>query len=343
MNTFRFSEEQRQAWAMDKYTRRKTVRRICTEAGISRATLYNWLNEFPPPPELQNADDFVADKAAKDEALYPKHEGTGKYEMITAVLRQVDTDRALSRKMVQAIVKRYTLSVAQACAIVGMDEADYGYKPRKPEVDDAVVHDELARLTSEDPSRGFIDCYKILQQTHPKWTRKQIKRVYREKRLYLRRIRVKRTKTEARVEEQLRLHRYGTVWNVGALQQGDQWVLFILDEQDGMPLNAACGAGTPSEETITGFLDLAMQENGKPRKLRIPGKPPFSSKEVTHWVWEHKAALQSLNLAKPENESEVSNMEQRVAGQLFAGALADLPGLQQRTEAWIQSGVNNYR
>ena len=343
MNTFRFSEEQRQLWVMDKYTRRKTVRRICTEAGISRATLYNWMNEFPPPPELQNADEFVADKEVKDESFYPKHEGTGKYEMMVAALKQMDTDRALSRKMVQAIVKRYTLSVSQACAIVGMDEEAYGYKPRKPEVDDEIVHQELARLTQEEPSRGFIDCYKILQRTHPKWTRKQIKRVYREQRLYLRRIRVRRTKTETKTEEQLRLHRYSTVWNLGMVERDGHWLLFILDEQDNVPLNAASGIGEITDEAVLSFLTLAMNENGKPRKLRIPGKTPFNSKEVTRWVWEHKAALQTLNLAKPENEEEVNVLEAKVAEEVFTRPVGDEAAMRDAAEAWIQRGVNAYK
>lgn len=343
MNTYRFSEEQRQSWVMDKYTRKKTVRKICTEAGISRATLYNWMKEFPEPELAEEEMGETAVTRVRDEAAFPKHDLSSKYEMIISALAQADKERHISRKLVQIIVKRYTLSVAQACAIVGMDEAAYGYKPRKPEVGDTLVHDELARLTHEDPSRGFIDCYKLLQQSHPGWTRKQIKRVYREKRLYLRRIRVRKTKTEtAAVVEQYRLHRYGTVWNAGMLLHEKSWVLFILDEQDGMPLNAISGEGTPTENDLIAFFIQAMNENGKPRKLRLPGTEPFNAREVNRWIWEHKAALQILNLAKPENEEEIRNREDRVRAEI-TGAAPSGESLGDLAEAWVQRGVNAYR
>ena len=344
MNTFRFSEEQRQAWVMDKYTRRKTVRKICKEAGISRATLYNWMKEFPMPAALADEQEEETVAVHRDEMAFPKHDISSKYEMLLSALAQADNDKQVSRKMVQTIVKRYTLTVAQACAIIGIDEAVYGYKPRKPEVDDTIVHDELARLTHEDPSRGFIDCYKLLQVSHPKWTRKQIKRVYREKRLYLRRIRVKRSKTQTAIVEQLRLHRYSTVWNTGVIFHEKYCILFIIDEQDGAPLNAAFFTGIPEENEVTTFLSLAMEENGKPRKLKIPGKVPYNGKEVTRGVWEHKAALQTLNLAKPENEAEVSQMEAAVGQQLFNNMAGQSEEeVRSLTEAWIQTGVNTYK
>jgi transposase-like protein len=311
MNTFRFSEEQRAIWVSEKYNGTKSVKRICKEAGISRATLYNWMKEFPKPEGA--GEELQEDLLLLPESLtgYSKHDAGSKYEMLVTALAQVDPSGQVKKKLVRSLVKRFTLTVGQACTIVGIEEEVYGYKPRKPEVDDGLVYDELTRLINEDLTRGFIQCYEIIQQTHPEWTRKQLKRVYRDFRLYLKRSRVRRAKISKIETRPNRLLRPDTQWILGMINgnnllnnenNNSYWILYVLDESDGKLLNATSGAGEPTEEDVLFFLSLAVDQNGKPRKLKVPGIAPFNTREMTKWMLEYKVGITTLSMAKPENE-----------------------------------------
>lgn len=329
MNTYRYDEQKRRLWVYEKHNGSKSVKQICKEAGVSRATLYNWISEFPDiaegAPPLPPEEELVRERLASHE-----YEAAEKYEMLVAALTHVDKRGFLARKMAQTLVKRYTMTVPQACALVGIDEEVYGYKPRKPEVDDQLVYDELSRLIAEDRSRGFPECYRLLQQLYPDWTRKQIKRVYKIGRLYLKRTRSRR----AGMVDQLvtipapqsltpRLQRPGAAWNLGFVRNGEDWVLFITDDEDKTPLNAQAGTGWPGEELIIAFLTRAAAENGTPKKLRVPGKKPFDTREITRWIWENKVALHSLSLGKEENLAEVTAAEHRITRELWASGAPD--------------------
>ncbi|RYD54675.1 MAG: transposase [Sphingobacteriales bacterium] len=371
MNTYRYDEQQIRAWVRDKVTRAKTVKQICQEAVISRATLYNWMKEFPDDgtsateaPEQK----IAAEKPEKASAI--KLEKTGKkmpvtdpaarYHMIVSSLKKADVEGSLTKKLVAELVKRYTITVAQACEIVGIDEANYGYKPRKPEVDDQLVYDELLRLIDEQPNRGFIELYEILQSTRPDWTRKQLKRVYRERRLYLKRKRNKKSDRQAGgaenqvteiapleakiaplISRSKRIKKPDATWSLGFVEQelpadadgniANAWVLFILDHEQGTPLNAQTGHGKISFEDIISFLNTAAEENGKPKKLRVFGKEPFTNREITKWVWDHKVALHNLTLGKSENQMELDKMEKMVA----SSVLKNGGDLEQSVENWL--------
>lgn len=353
MNTYRYDTEQIRSWVRQKLTREKTVKQICSEAVISRATLYNWINEFP-------ADSPIAGKGRKgkieevpssDQEFFKPANGSpvSAYRMLSSALSYVDTDGVISKKMVSVLVKRFTITVAQACEIVGITESAYGYKPRKPEVEDEVVADAITRLINEDPYRGFTECYELLRKEHPAWTRKQIKRVYREDRLYLKRTRKNADSNKALQNgtgtefdtvrlAPLRVSRPGATWYLGMIEgmtAGSAWhMLFILDEEDETPLNARIYTGKFSDEDLVGFLSMAERENGMARKLKLPAGLPLNSRELTSWVWQHKMVLHTISMGKPENLELVARIEEAVKKR-FSGKEASLDEAQLSVENWL--------
>ena len=362
MNTYRYDEERRKQWVREKMTRAKTVKQICREASISRATLYNWLEEFK---ELGNghqydeSDSSSGQKASKPELLKKATQEAGeRYRMLVAALSGIDTNQNISKRLVAVLVKRFTLTVPQACAIVGIDEEVYGYKPRKPEVEDYVVYEALVNLIREDRSRDFETCYEIILKNNPDWTRKQIKRVYRDGMVYLERQRsnvrwekVGKAKNKAaEVVETVaasttagRVKKPGATWNLGFLEMSSVidgvnqpwWTLFIQDEETGTPLNAENGFGEITTEQIISFLDRAAAENDIPRKLKVPGKQALAAREITRWVWEHKMTLYTLSLNKPENAETVGNMENEFIRNINLSRVATKSQLEQAVEGWI--------
>ncbi len=323
MNTFRYDKEQRQAWVLDKLNGAKSVKRICREAGISRATLYNWIEEFPRQKDAAikaKAEEETVDiKLIAAPELSLKQSVSGRYEMLLKALTQIDATGAVKKKLVQVLVKRFTLTVAAACELVGLEEDAYGYRPRKPEEDDRIVYDEITRLLEEDKTRTFEQCCKLLQSAHPGWPRKQIKRLWGEKKLYLQRARTRRRAVAVINQPDLqRIQRPGASWRVAHTVMPDAaWVLSIIDDTDGAPLNAVAGHGTPGTEDVIRLLMNASTENGAPRKIILAGKEPFSNREITVWIWEQKIALQTLSLGKPENEAAFTALEQKVQSELL--------------------------
>jgi hypothetical protein len=347
MNTYRHDEQLRRQWVRDKHSRQKTVKQICTEAGISRATLYNWIQEFA-------GEETVPVSAELPPAPAPSAESFGafsKYEMLASALAQVDADYQTRRKLVQSLVRRYTITVAQACQIVGLPEEAYGYKPRKPEVEDELVASELSRLINESPGRGFVQCYELLRSLYPSWTRKQIKRVYRERRLYRLRQRMRPQPQISSLPEapqqaalpaqpEVRTGRPDAIWNLGLMEisdlnssQAPAWILYILDDADQSLLHAQAGPGTPSSDELIDFMDMARTEWGRPKRLRIPAVAPFIAREVQRWGWEQKAAILSMSLGKEENLRALADQEAHVRRLLFeAGEPQSLEALISRID-----------
>ncbi|TKK70144.1 hypothetical protein FC093_05155 [Ilyomonas limi] len=343
MKVHRYHEQQRRKWVYEMQHKLKPVKQICKEAIISRATLYNWVKEFSE----ENAG--VNNEAAQQEEEAIAWQPLDKHKMLLAALNKIDKDKKVSQKLVSELMKRYTLTAAQACSIAGIEEATYNYKPRKPEVADRLVYDELVRLIAEDTSKGLDDCYTVLQSTHPEWTHKQIKRIYRQGRLYLKRTRTRNTRllnniisrTPVHTNKALRLKREGAFWQVGVLQEAFNndcayWILYIIDYNDGTPLNAAIGEGSITPEQLVNFLSLAIKENGTPKKMRAVAQPPFNSREVARWIWDNKVALYNLSMAKPENQLEIGHLEDSIRQQLIEEGTT-LERAKEKAAVWINS------
>lgn len=365
MNSYRYDEEKRKQWVKDKITRAKTVKQICREAVISRATLYNWIDEFKHL-EREFSSKYDASEAAKPIQKTAKPEllnraspeTAERYRMLVTAIAGLDTHKNFSKRLVAVLIKRFTLTVPQACAVVGIDEEVYGYKPRKPEVEDYIVYEALVNLIREDRTRDFENCYNILLQQNPDWTRKQIKRVYRDGMVYLERKRAntrwekagkaKNAQQQALPEilqplDKGRIQKPGGTWNLGLLEYTSEldgnkeawWMLCILDEESNTPLNAVMGFGTIHTEAVLSFLDKAASENGIPRKLKVPGKTVLTARELTRWVWQHKMALHTFSLNKPENLEATEKMENEILLQLNAANISTKAGLQQAVACWI--------
>jgi len=362
MNTYRYDEEKRRQWVREKITRAKSVKQICKEALISRATLYNWLDEFKYlEDELKRKDEddpTFGKKSSKPELLQKTSPEAGeRYRMLVAAIAGIDTDKTLSKKLVAMLVKRFTLTVPQACAVVGIPEDTYGYKPRKPEVEDYIVYEALVNLIHEDRKRDFETCYELLLQRNPDWTRKQIKRVYRDGMVYLERERsnirwekLGKAKKKAEVPADgmetpvaARVRIEGGTWNLILLEytsmldglQQDWWMLCITDEENGMILNARAGIGNVGTEDLLAFLDHAAAQNGVPRKMKVAGKPALTVREVTRWVWQHKMALHTFSLNKQENLDVIAQMENDILRRLSTQPVNSVTGLLQAAEHLI--------
>ncbi len=176
----------------------------------------------------------------------------------------------------------------------------------------------------KNSNRSLEDCIAALQQAHPEWAIKQVKRIYRQGRLYLKRTRIRRV---AHLPEAVvlpikettvspRLVREGAFWHIGLVKEKNVWLLFLLDYGDGIPLNTLSGSGQPSEEDMMQLVTKAASENGTPKKIRFPATAPFTSRDLTKWSWDNRVAIYNLSMAKPENALEAGYIQDDIKKQL---------------------------
>ena len=339
MKVHRYSEHQRQMWVYEMVHKTKTIKAICAEASISRATLYNWLSEVNEA-KMESGDAQTGHTSATTPAAW---QPTDKYKMLLSALVKTDTDKSISRRLARELVKRYNLTTAQACGMVNLPEEAYGYRPRKPETDDREVYAALVNALEEQTSRSLEDCIALLQVAYPAWAIKQIKRVYRQGRLYLKRTRIRRVQQlpthiaipVAKTNAPLFLQREGAFWHLGVIVQPLFWMLFLLDYNDGMPLNITTGEGDISEADIMLFIKKAAGENALPKKIRIPSEAPFTSRELSKWCWENRVAIYNLSMQKPENILEADYIKTDICRQLTITEETHLSSIQSIAATWV--------
>lgn len=320
MNIHRYDEEQRRQWVDKRRTGALSVKEIMQQAGISRATLYNWLAEFPETPELPETAVAEAPAPVKIEL---QRSGTGLLQMLQDALAVVDADNTVRQSLVRQMVRKHTLSIAQACAIAGLPEDAFEHKARKPEADDRDVYETLYRLLEEDPTRQFEALIGLLRKTEPSWPRKQIRRIYKDARLYQLRTR-KRTPPAPRTATPglpQRRQRPDAVWTMGLVGTANGNYLFAVDSADNTGLGLALipvAEGPEGEANLIKFLTETAEISGMPRKLRLPGIAPFNAREVLRWSMQNQVGLQTASMGKEENVAEWKTLSETVAQALDA-------------------------
>jgi len=74
----------------------------------------------------------------------------------------------------------YAVSIRVACAIVGVSESCYRYKP-KPTMENALVADWLLRLTEANKRWDFGKCFLYLRDVEGfNWSYQRVYRIYQE-------------------------------------------------------------------------------------------------------------------------------------------------------------------
>lgn len=318
MNIHRYDEEQRLQWVEKRRSGALSVKEIMQQAGISRATLYNWLAEFPEKEEKPEA---AIPEAPTPPKIELQRSGTGLLQMLQDALSVVDSDNNIRQSLVRQLVRKHTLSIAQACAIAGLPEEAFEHKARKPEADDREVYETLYRLLEEEPTRQFEELIGLLRKAEPSWPRKQIRRIYKDARLYQLRTRKRTPPAPRTVTPGLlqRRQRPDAVWTMGLANTTLGTVLFAIDSADQAGIGALVlpqAEGAEGETALIQFLTETAAVAGTPRKLRLPGIAPFNAREVLRWSMQNQVGLQTASFGKEENVAEWAALSERTAKEL---------------------------
>lgn len=323
MNVHRYDEEQRRQWVEKRRAGLLSVKELMAEASISRATLYNWLAEFP---ESLPAEATGVELEEVLPTIAARRSASAQLQMLQEALSASDEGDAPFRQLiVRQLMRRHTLSVPQACAIAGLPVEAYQSKARKPEADDRDVYEGLYNLLEEDGSRQFEDLITLLRVQEPTWPRKQIRRIYKEARLYQKRIRAVRVaapETGLPAGSGKPRYRPDATWILALTTLPAGRLLFALDDADRAPLGALLlPAGESEEVALMQFLIATAETAGLPRKMRLPGMAPFNSREVLRWAMGSQVGLQTASMGKEENVALWAELD-AFAGEALAGGVA---------------------
>lgn len=252
--------------------------------------------------------------------------------------------RPCDRKNVAAYVMEYHhVSITRACKVVQLPKSMYYYQSLK---DDTIVIDKLKELAEKKPREGQDKYYLRIREEGLKWNYKRIRRVYLMLGLHHRRRMKKRI--PARVKMPLnQQENKNQMWSMDfmsdALQNQRKFrVLNIIDDFNRQALWIEAAFSMPSAFVINA-LEKVIEENGKPKKIRVDNGPEFCSREFSEWCESKEITIQYTQPGKPMQNGYIERFNRTYRQDILDACLfKDLQQVTELTEEWLDD-YNNHR
>ena len=203
------------------------------------------------------------------------------------------------KTMAAYLTQSYRVSITRACKAISFPKSMYYYRSVK---DDSEVIAKLTELAALKPREGQDKYYLRLRQQGYGWNHKRVRRVYLMLGLNIRRKTKKRI--PARVREPLhQAHQINQVWSMDfmsdALTSKRRFrILNIIDDFNRKAVSVETEYSFPSLGVIQ-VLKRAIEQYGKPMKIRVDNGPEFTSLEFTQWCQAQDIILQFIQPGRP--------------------------------------------
>jgi putative transposase len=205
----------------------------------------------------------------------------------------------IKKNMVAYLTQTYQISITRACKVIKFPKSMNYYKSVK---DDSHVIAKLLDLAEQKPREGQDKYYKRLRMQGYKWNRKRVRRVYLMLGLNLRRKHKRRV--PARVKEPLhQVEGRNQVWSMDfmsdALMNGRRFRTFnIIDDYSRRAVSVEEEFSFPALGTIQA-LKRAIEDHGKPDKVRVDNGPEFTSLQLSSWCKAQGIVVQYIQPGRP--------------------------------------------
>ena len=219
MGNYHHSIDVMQADVKAYIAKQKSIKTICADRGICRKTFYNWVKYFKRKEKYlfhKNEDAERTDRKVSQTI------GRKNFMLKSAISKIVP--EAIQRKLVQNIVRRFSVTKEDACDIVGFDFDKYDYKLRRPEIDDPLVVRAIQEALTINPEAPLYSCFDAILAKYPDCPSKQMKRICREYKPDLNAYRAK-VKIDSQRAEKIK-RRTEIVY-----KQSDSWVMYVQEFQ----------------------------------------------------------------------------------------------------------------
>lgn len=205
------------------------------------------------------------------------------------------------RPVTDKVISTFGLSERRACALTGMNRSSYRYEKNK-EADDG-LREAIKRLAEKHSKYGYRMITLKLRQRDIFANHKRIERIYREEGLQLARKR-KRRKTGSVIRNApdpvtCINEEWAMDFVSDTLHDGGRFRVFtLIDTHSRMAVQMQARASMTGG-MVTGFLEEALVEHGKPRRIRCDNGPEFAGKALDQWCHQNGIELYFIKPGKP--------------------------------------------
>ncbi|MGA2548004.1 MAG: IS3 family transposase [Rectinemataceae bacterium] len=203
--------------------------------------------------------------------------------------------------MTDQVISTFGLSERRACSLIGINRNSYRYE--KKEVADDGLRDAIKRLAEKHSKYGYRMITLKLRQQQVLANHKRIERIYREEGLQLARKRKSRKTGSVIRNNPEPVTSLNEEWAMDfvsdTLHDGGRFRVFtLIDTHSRMALCLQARASMTGS-MITQFLDQALVEYGKPRRIRCDNGPEFVGKALDQWCYQNEIELYFIKPGKP--------------------------------------------
>ena len=239
------------------------------------------------------------------------------------------------RRDVAFVMAEYGFSERQACKLVGMNRGSYRYEAR-PDRNQQLRQDLIA-LAREKPRYGYRRLFALLKRRGCQVNLKRIHRLYQEEKLGVRRMKRKRLRRAAALNEGL----------TGANQQ---WALdFVSDgiaTGRGLRILTVVDSYTRecpviavdtslSSRRVTRILEKVIAERGAPKTLRCDNGPEFISQHFADWCKNRGISIVHIQPGKPSQNGHIESFNGRFRDEcLNISWFLNLADARRKIESW---------
>lgn len=231
----------------------------------------------------------------------------------------------------------YEVSLTRACKTLLFAKSMYYYRSVK---DDREVIDKLLELSVARPREGQDKYYQRLRLQGYNWNKKRIGRVYRMLGLNLRRKAKRRV--PARVKEPLQQpEKRNRVWSLDfmsdSLLSGRRFrTLNIIDDFNRKAITVEAEFSFPALGVVQ-VLKRAIQEHGRPDKVRVDNGPEFLALDFTRWCEAQGISIQYIQPGKPMQNGFIERFNRTYRQDILdAHLFEEISQVRILTEEWIK-------
>lgn len=227
------------------------------------------------------------------------------------------------------------MSERHACKLLDVDRSSYRYEPR-PDRNQA-LRQLLVQLARQKPRFGYRRLGIELERRHWVVNHKRLRRLYREERLAVRRLRRKRLLRPAAPMTNVRAA--NQEWSADFLMDGLGTgrairVLTVLDNYTRECLAIEVDSCLSSRR-VTRTLDWVIEQRGHPAALRCDNGPEFTSRHFLAWCQERRIGLIHIQPGRPMQNGRVESFNGRLRDEcLNANWFATLEDAKEKVERW---------
>lgn len=226
---------------------------------------------------------------------------------------------AQQREAVDYLVASRSLSMRQACKMIGASRSGFYYIPKQP-IKDAPIIRKLQDLAASHPTYGFRKMFFRLKNEGHQWNHKRVYRVYKLLNMNLKRKHKRRLPN--RTKEPLEVpSKPNSVWSMDfmsdSLSHGRRFrTLNIIDDYNREICWLEIGISISSEKVVE-TLRNSIKERGKPETIRVDNGPEFTGSAFVDFCRHENIAIRYIQPGKPTQNAYVERFNKSYRNEIL--------------------------